>query len=97
MRRSNKFLYTLFVCCLLTYGYGSKARAAASQEETSSPPQTLPSRPFGQVGEWNLIFHDEFESDALNAEKWVTCYWWDDDGCTIETNNELQWYQPGNV
>jgi beta-glucanase (GH16 family) len=50
---------------------------------------------------WQLLFQDEFEGDALDADKWVRCYWWsewaDDGGCTIVTNAELQWYQPENV
>ena len=97
MSGSRKFIGALAACCLLTFGCGSKAGEAANQEETPSLLQALPERPLGQTGEWNLIFHDEFEGDNLDPEKWVTCYWWNDDGCTIKTNNELQWYQPGNV
>ncbi len=60
-----------------------------------------PTAPLGQSGTWNLVFSDEFEGDALDTDKWVTCYWWDDawndEGCTNEGNNELQWYRPENV
>lgn len=48
-------------------------------------------------GDWELVFADEFEETTLDPTRWTTCYWWDDDGCTIATNNELQWYQPDNV
>jgi beta-glucanase (GH16 family) len=57
----------------------------------------LPDAPLGQSGEWNLVFHDEFDGPRLDAASWVTCYWWDDQGCTIASNNELQWYQPDDV
>lgn len=48
-------------------------------------------------GTWDLIFQDEFSSDSLDTSKWTTCFWWDNDGCTIASNNELEWYQPHNV
>ncbi len=44
-----------------------------------------------------LLFSDDFDGSAINTGNWTTCYWWDDNGCTIATNNELEWYQPGNV
>ena len=56
-----------------------------------------PLNPMGQDGEWVLLFQDEFDASALAADKWATCYWWGNDGCTISSNNELQWYQPENV
>lgn len=46
---------------------------------------------------WKLVFDDEFDGEELDSDKWVTCYWWDDDGCTNRGNNELQWYRPNNV
>lgn len=96
MCRSTTFILALCACFLLTFGCNSKAGVAVDHTE-ALPTQPLPSRPLGQLGEWNLIFHDEFDGDVLDTEKWVTCYWWDDQGCTIGTNNELQWYQPGNI
>lgn len=45
-----------------------------------------------------LLFHDDFDG-GLDRARWQTCHWWVDDGegCTIATNDELQWYVPGNV
>lgn len=96
MDRTTTLISALCVCSLLTFGCNSKAGMAEDQTE-ALPTQPLPSRPLGQTGEWRLIFHDEFNGDILDTEKWVTCYWWNDEGCTIKTNNELQWYQPENV
>lgn len=53
--------------------------------------------PHGGADEWSLIFADDFDGDELDPDAWVTCYWWDDDGCTNLGNGELQWYQPENV
>ncbi len=43
---------------------------------------------------WDLLFHDEFDDPAYTASKW-------DNGMrtgdkTLESNGELQWYEPGN-
>ncbi|MBN9391439.1 MAG: glycoside hydrolase family 16 protein [Chloroflexi bacterium] len=59
---------------------------ANSQTMALNQPQSL-----------NLVFSDEFNGSAIDTNKWTTCYWWDNNGCTIVTNNELEWYQPGNV
>lgn len=48
-------------------------------------------------GNWKLVWSDEFEGTQLDTSRWTTCYWWADTGCTIISNNELEWYQPGNV
>lgn len=56
------------------------------------PPVTPP-----EAAEWRLIFRDEFDGSGLDRSKWTTCYWWANDGCTNESSDELQWYQPDNV
>ena len=53
--------------------------------------------PPGPANTWKLLFSDEFNGTTLDTNKWTTCYWWDKNGCTILTNNELEWYQPKNV
>jgi len=45
-----------------------------------------------------LAFSDGFGGTALNAKRWGTCHWWaTPEGCTILTNDELEWYQPSQV
>ena len=45
-----------------------------------------------------LLMRDEFDDNTLNPDLWNTCHWWSTDGgCTIASNDELQWYLPDNV
>jgi beta-glucanase (GH16 family) len=44
-----------------------------------------------------LLFDAEFNGSKLDGRDWSTCFWWGEDGCTIATNDELEWYQPGQV
>lgn len=46
---------------------------------------------------WQQVFAEEFTGSRLDTRIWTRCYWWDDDGCTNLSNNELQWYQPENI
>lgn len=72
---------------------------AASTPVTVVAPDPVASvvRPVGQSGRWALLFADDFDGPALDHQKWVTCYWWDRDGCTNLGNHELQWYRAENV
>jgi beta-glucanase (GH16 family) len=68
------------------------------EEVVETPqPTVVPPTPVGQEFEWPLLFQDEFEGTAVDSSRWVKCYWWDNDGCTIVTNDELEWYQPDDV
>jgi beta-glucanase (GH16 family) len=62
-----------------------------------TPSATSLPTPVGQAGSWTLVFDDEFSGSAINLEKWTTCYWWAEDGCTNGSSGELEWYQPENV
>ena len=73
-----------------TVGLGTALAADRAAQDASSAP-------LGQSGGWQLVFSDEFEGDVLDSSRWVTCYWWDDGGCTNAGNEELQWYRPENV
>lgn len=70
------------------------AAVVATPTPTATPHLTSP---VGQSGHWQLQFTADFDGDGLNGNKWVTCYWWDDHGCTIAGNHELQWYQRDNL
>lgn len=54
-------------------------------------------QPFGQTGNWKLIFDDEFDGTSLDTTKWVPCFRWEtQDGCGSTTTPQT-WYLPGNV
>ncbi len=44
-----------------------------------------------------LTFVDNFDGATLDESRWVTCYWWDRNGCTNLGNANLQWYLPTGV
>ncbi|MFF3109743.1 family 16 glycosylhydrolase [Kitasatospora sp. NPDC057904] len=48
-------------------------------------------------GSWHLVFKEEFGGSTLDSSRWVTCYDWNDNGCTNAGNRESEWYQPGQV
>ena len=56
-----------------------------------------PPTPVGQSNDWRLVFNDEFNGPYLNTAVWHTCFWWSTDTCTIESNNELELYNAGDV
>lgn len=62
-----------------------------------APPRLSVNEPWGPRGEFDLVFVDEFVESELNLNRWTTCYWWDDNGCTNLANNEQQWYTPNNI
>lgn len=39
-----------------------------------------------------LVFEDKFSGTSLDRSRWSTCHWWAPKGCTIASNNELEWY-----
>ncbi len=47
--------------------------------------------------EWHVDHHDSFDAPALDAGRWTTCFWWGDGGCSITSNDEAEWYEPGQV
>ena len=49
------------------------------------------------VSRGRLLFEDRFDGNHLDGQRWNTCHWWGPDGCTISTNNELEWYVPQQV
>ena len=44
------------------------------------------------AGGQRVLFEDGFDGRHIDQSTWNTCFWWADKGCTIATNNELQWY-----
>jgi beta-glucanase (GH16 family) len=74
---------------------------AQSARPSAAAPTPLPASALrgspSAAGPWRLVFSDDFNGDQLNADNWVTCYDWNDDGCTNAGHRELEWYLPGQV
>lgn len=68
----------------------------ASQPGSNQHSNNSENQPAGPPGNWKQVFADEFESNSLDESKWITCYPWAPDGCSIGTN-EAEWYMRKNV
>ena len=55
-------------------------------------PDTAPSSRHSRV-----VLDEGFDGETLDRSQWNTCHWWDDEGCTIASNDELEWYRPEQV
>lgn len=63
--------------------------AALSLTVTGCPPEDM--------GTGRLLLDEGFAGSSLDRTRWGTCHWWGTDGCTILTNDELEWYRPEQV
>ena len=59
--------------------------AVRQATDPSATPSTSGSR---------VVLDENFDGGTLDSSRWNTCHWWDDGGCTIASNNELEWYRP---
>jgi beta-glucanase (GH16 family) len=64
--------------------------ATAAVRQTTEPAPTTGSGS-------RVVLDENFDGGTLDAERWNTCHWWDDGGCTIASNDELEWYRPEQV
>ncbi len=48
-------------------------------------------------GASRVVLDENFDGGTLDGSRWNTCHWWDKEGCTIASNNELEWYRPEQV
>lgn len=44
-----------------------------------------------------VLLDATFDNGRLDPAVFNTCHWWADSGCTIATNDELEWYVPEQV
>ena len=44
-----------------------------------------------------VLLDEGFDGNRLDSSLWNTCHWWQKEGCTIASNNELEWYLPGQA
>jgi beta-glucanase (GH16 family) len=95
MRKSIRFIASAILSIIplaLVSGCPGQVRGPGV---SGGDPETV--QPFGRSGSYRLDFNDEFDGSSLNLDRWTTCYWWDENGCTNLSSNEKQWYLPDNV
>lgn len=84
--------------CTVNVMLGRDGHADDSTTTASTVPGPESSGPAAPVAAAGVDALDErFDGTSLDTALWNTCYWWDDGGCTIASNNELEWYLPGQV
>ncbi|MFF5791311.1 family 16 glycosylhydrolase [Paeniglutamicibacter sp. NPDC012692] len=44
-----------------------------------------------------ILLDEGFDGNTLDTSIWNTCHWWQEGGCTIGSNEELEWYLPRQV
>src|SRR3712207_5709500 len=44
-----------------------------------------------------VLLDARFDDGELDPAIWNTCHWWADQGCTIASNDEQEWYVPEQV
>jgi len=78
-------------------GSGHSLRASVSAEPTDiarANSHTPNAKPTGIVGEWKLVFHDEFEGAQIDRTRWHMQYPWGEDN---NGDGSLNCYLPENV
>lgn len=53
--------------------------------------------PTSTAGASRVVLDENFDGGSLDSSLWNTCHWWNKEGCTIASNNELEWYRPEQV
>jgi beta-glucanase (GH16 family) len=46
---------------------------------------------------WVRVLDENFTGSTVDPHRWGRCHWWARGGCTIASNEELEWYRPENV
>ena len=78
---------------LIAVALGALVAVIASRSTTT---MVASGSPTGS-GHGRLVFADEFRGSGVTAGRWNRCHWWGPKGCTIASNNEMQWYVPQQV
>ncbi len=76
-------------------GPGPSASPSRVSPRPTAPSATASGTPASS--DPRLLLDENFDAPTLDTSIWNTCHWWDADGCTISSNDELQWYRPEQV
>lgn len=87
-RRGRPVLITLLAVLVVLV-----VTVAVRQAGDQAPAATTPAPTTDQ----RVLLDENFDSGRLDTSVWNTCHWWDKEGCTIASNDELEWYRPERV
>jgi beta-glucanase (GH16 family) len=76
---------------------GSPVLQVSPGSPASSVSPTWSDAPGESAVPQRVLFEESFDGSQLDRSIWNTCHWWDDGGCTIDSNNEMEWYTPDQV
>jgi beta-glucanase (GH16 family) len=93
-QRSRRGLIAGILAVLALGALAASVAVIWRQPTASNSPVTTQSP---SVAQRRILFEDDFSTDQLNTAVWNTCHWWDDGGCTIDSNDEMEWYLPEQV
>jgi beta-glucanase (GH16 family) len=92
-RRTWSRRASIVLVATLAVGLGVMTATSTNAATTDRPPLHAAAEP----RKGPRIFTQDFKGSRLNTARWSPCYWWSRRGCTNLSNNELQWYLPGQV
>lgn len=104
MKRS-KFALVLITVFVVAFGITAALMATSGRRARSISTPTaailvassdivVPLALTSEYSDWSVSFADDFDGVELGPQ-WTTCFWWQvDGGCTIASNDELEWYRP---
>jgi beta-glucanase (GH16 family) len=81
-------LLTLALVLLAIAGLLFAYVAVAQREDATTPVMAAPRE---------VLLDATFDDGRLDPTVFNTCHWWAEDGCTIASNDELEWYVPEQV
>jgi beta-glucanase (GH16 family) len=87
-RTTPRRILTLALVLLAIAGLLLAYVAVAQREEAAVPATAAPRK---------VLLDATFDDGRLDPKVFNTCHWWADEGCTIATNDELEWYVPEQV
>jgi beta-glucanase (GH16 family) len=83
-RRLLTLALVLLAVAVLLFTY-----VAVAQRGNATTPVTAAPR--------EVLLDATFDDGRLDPTVFNTCHWWAEDGCTIASNDELEWYVPEQV
>lgn len=108
VRAENQSLYTDFQSfASSTDSEAPESSAAPTQKTEKKPEKKSAAQPAQKPAQkqspgadpvrGTVLLDEKFNGSTLDTSVWNYCHWWNAGGCTIKSNDELEWYTPQQV